>query len=218
MFLKVGIVLFSIVSLTIAEECSEVGFFRSEEDCTAFYRCVDFYGIGKFTKFDFVCPEGLVFDETLSVCNWPEQSAPCEEATTEETTTQEITTEGSGEDVIEYEEDSDEDGSSEGEDEDSSNVIITPSFDYECTEEGLFAHDSNCAKFWLCHETNGSLDPAELYRCPDGYEFDDNVLRCQKEEDVECEKTADSVQERLESPAITLQVSELDSFFRRWTF
>ena len=67
-------------------------------------------------------------------------------------------------------------------------------------------------------ETNGSLDPAELYRCPDGYEFDDNVLRCQKEEDVECEKTADSVQERLESPAITLQVSELDSFFRRWTF
>ena len=67
-------------------------------------------------------------------------------------------------------------------------------------------------------ETNGSLDPAELYRCPDGYEFDDNVLRCQKEEDVECEKTADSVQERLESPAITLQVSELDSFFRRWAF
>ena len=36
------------------------------------------------------------------------------------------------------------------EEEDSQNVIIVPSFDFTCTGEGLFGHDSNCAKFWLC--------------------------------------------------------------------
>ena len=67
-------------------------------------------------------------------------------------------------------------------------------------------------------ESDGNLDPAELYRCPDGYLFDDSILRCQKEEDVECDKVPDTVQERLERPAITLQVSELESFFRTWSF
>ena len=67
-------------------------------------------------------------------------------------------------------------------------------------------------------ESDGNLEPAELYRCPDGYLFDDSILRCQKEEDVECDKVPDTVQERLERPAITLQVSELESFFRTWSF
>ena len=101
------------------------------------WKCVNF-----LTKSKLFC---------YSVCNWPEQSAPCEEVTTvgevESSGDGEATTEGS--DSMEYEEggDADEDA---GEEEDSSNVIITPSFDYVCTEEGLFGHDSNCAKFWLC--------------------------------------------------------------------
>ena len=97
----------------------------------------------------------LVLSEVIfcSVCNWPEQSAPCEEVTT----VGEVESSGDGimtteePDIIEYEEDTE--GSSDTE-EDSSNVIITPSFDYECTEEGLFGHDSNCAKFWLCKGRN----------------------------------------------------------------
>ena len=93
-----------------------------------------------------------------SVCNWPWASAPCEEPTTvgEEITTvgEEMTTGGEDittlepEDTAEPEEGS---GNEEGaEEEDSQNVIIVPSFDFTCTGEGLFGHDSNCAKFWLC--------------------------------------------------------------------
>lgn len=233
MNIQIGFILFSIFSLSNGEDCADVGFFRAE-DCTAFYRCVDFYGIGKFTKFDFQCPGGLVFDESLSVCNWPWASAPCEEPTTvgeeittvgEEMTTvgEEMTTGGEDittlepEDTAEPEEGSDNEEGAE-EEEDSQNVIIVPSFDFTCTGEGLFGHDSNCAKFWLCKESDGNLEPAELYRCPDGYSFDDSILRCQKEEDVECDKVPDTVQERLERPAITLQVSELESFFRTWSF
>ncbi|GIY83676.1 hypothetical protein CDAR_171171 [Caerostris darwini] len=60
-------------------ECKEAGFFRNPDDCNKFYRCVDYNGDGEeFVKYDFSCPEGLVFDEENSVCNWPEQSAPCE--------------------------------------------------------------------------------------------------------------------------------------------
>jgi len=229
MNIQIGFILFSIFSLSNGEDCADVGFFRAE-DCTAFYRCVDFYGIGKFTKFDFQCPGGLVFDESLSVCNWPWASAPCEEPTTvgEEMTTggEEMTTGGEEMTTLEPEDTAEpEEGSGnvevveeEEEEEDSQNVIIVPSFDFTCTGEGLFGHDSNCAKFWLCKESDGNLEPAELYRCPDGYLFDDSILRCQKEEDVECDKVPDTVQERLERPAITLQVSELESFFRTWSF
>ena len=47
------------------------------------------------------------------------------------------------------------------EEEDSQNVIIVPSFDFTCTGEGLFGHDSNCAKFWLC---KGLCHPLCIYR------------------------------------------------------
>ncbi|KFM79162.1 putative chitinase 3, partial [Stegodyphus mimosarum] len=64
-------------------ECTEEGFFRHPEDCSKFYRCVDFAGTGEsFVRYDFDCPEGLVFDEVNSVCNWPNQSPGCESEST----------------------------------------------------------------------------------------------------------------------------------------
>jgi hypothetical protein len=44
-----------------------------------FYRCTDPWGAGNYRKFQFECPAGTVFDESISVCNWPQQSAPCDE-------------------------------------------------------------------------------------------------------------------------------------------
>ncbi|KFM79161.1 putative endochitinase, partial [Stegodyphus mimosarum] len=59
--------------------CTEEGYFRHPDDCNRFYRCVDYNGDGQeFVRYDFKCPEGLVFDETNSVCNWPDESAPCD--------------------------------------------------------------------------------------------------------------------------------------------
>ena len=63
-----------------------------------------------------------------------------------------------------------------------------------------------------------NLEPAELYRCPDGYLFDESILRCQKEDTVNCEKVPNLAQERFERPAITLRESELESFFSRWSY
>jgi hypothetical protein len=153
-------------------------------------------------KFEFQCPEGTVFDETLSVCNWPWASAPCEEITTVEAETDSPEVDGSG----------DADGDST-----ENSIIVSPTFDFECSNEGLFPHENNCQKFWLCKGSDDNVEPAELYRCPDGYLFDESILRCQKEDGVECDKVTNRAQEQFEI-AITLQESELDSFFRTWSF
>ncbi len=29
-------------------------------------------------------------------------------------------------------------------------VVVAPSFTFQCTSPGLFAHDSDCSRFWLC--------------------------------------------------------------------
>lgn len=57
--------------------CVQPGFFGDLTDCTRFYRCVDFFGTGeRFTLFTFVCGEGTIFDESLSVCNHPSWVSP----------------------------------------------------------------------------------------------------------------------------------------------
>ncbi|EEC10176.1 chitin binding peritrophin-A, putative, partial [Ixodes scapularis] len=59
--------------------CPSQGFFRNPSDCHRFYRCVDLSSEGKgFVVYEFDCPAGLVFDERFSVCNWPDDAAPCD--------------------------------------------------------------------------------------------------------------------------------------------
>lgn len=56
-------------------DCVAPGFFVHPYDCTKFYRCVDYSRKQDYrrplTRHDFSCPEGTVFDESLSVCNHP---------------------------------------------------------------------------------------------------------------------------------------------------
>ena len=94
-----------------------------------------------------VVPEEVVPEEVVPEEVVQEEVVPEEEETT--SSGEEVTTVGEVIDESEYEEETEEEASGE-EDEDVSNVIIIPSFDYQCTDEGLFPHDSNCAKFWLC--------------------------------------------------------------------
>jgi hypothetical protein len=151
----------AVLGFKLDSDCTSNGFFRNSEDCTRFYRCVDLTGKGHFRKYTFSCPVGTVFDETVSVCNHPWAAPPCEENTTEgeivETTTvPEITT------VAEIIEEGDSDG------DDSLTVIVAPTFDFQCSNQGIFSHASDCARFWLCKMENGK---PELYKCPAGYLF-----------------------------------------------
>ena len=48
-------------------------------------------------------------------------------------------------------------------------VILTPSFSFQCSGEGLFPHSSDCAKFWLCVNEGQAEIESQLYLCPDDY-------------------------------------------------
>ena len=68
-------------SLGRTQSCTTEGFFRNPTDCTKFYRCVDLWQNGReLTIYNFDCPQGTVFDEAVSVCNWPQAAAPCDNA------------------------------------------------------------------------------------------------------------------------------------------
>ena len=194
-----------LVSAQARPECSQAGFFRSPEDCTRFYRCVDLTGTGNYQAYTFSCPAGTVFDEVTSVCNWPYLSAPCDQPSGEGTGASTGDNTGAG-------------VSSTTEAEPTDTVVVSPTFNYQCTAPGFFPHASDCARFWLCRQDGGTaLEPA-LYRCPPGYQFHDEIRRCLKEDEVECDKTPDLGRIAFEPPPIQLRVSDLGSFFSSFSF
>jgi hypothetical protein len=102
MMFKAALILFSLLTTLVYcqddQECKSNGFFRNADDCTRFYRCVDLTGRGYFQKYTFSCPAGTVFDEVVSVCNWPYAAAPCEAPEEEEVA--EVTTEAAEEEDV----------------------------------------------------------------------------------------------------------------------
>lgn len=93
-------------------------------------------------------------------------------------------------------------------------VIVSPMFDFQCTNKGTFSHDSDCARFWLCTQPAGTtaLTP-QLFKCPPEYLYNDSTRRCVPEDQVDCNKTPDLSRTRLEPRPIQLRVSDLEAFF-----
>ncbi|GFG33583.1 hypothetical protein Cfor_03477 [Coptotermes formosanus] len=58
--------------------CTSEGFFPESSNCKKFFRCVD-NGKGAFTKYDFACGEGTVWDPESNACNhnWAVQRKDC---------------------------------------------------------------------------------------------------------------------------------------------
>ncbi|XP_015913629.2 mucin-22 [Parasteatoda tepidariorum] len=186
-------------------ECTEAGFFRNPEDCNKFYRCVDFNGDGQeFVKYDFTCPEGLVFDETNSVCNWPEDSPPCDssggkkdEGSTEsnESSTQSSSTSQSESSTSSTSESSTEQTSrgttaTSQSTSSSEQTTSTANDKEECTESGFFRCKDDCSKFYRCLEDNGELKRYD-FKCPEGLIFDDDNKRCDwPSDELTCESSS----------------------------
>lgn len=58
--------------------CSVPGIKRHPKDCSMFYRCVKYDNQNdSMIKFQYRCPQGLLFDDTHKICNWPSWSPPC---------------------------------------------------------------------------------------------------------------------------------------------
>jgi hypothetical protein len=61
LFLKSYVLHFLI---NFVESCSHLDFTRSPNDCSTFYRC------SNNILYTFYCPSGLLFDESVKVCNY----------------------------------------------------------------------------------------------------------------------------------------------------
>lgn len=59
----------NILSGSSGEVCTKEGFVGDREKCEKFYRCVD-NGKGGYTKYDFECAKGTVWDDDAQTCNF----------------------------------------------------------------------------------------------------------------------------------------------------
>lgn len=60
-----------------------------------------------------------------------------------------------------------------------------------CMSEGLAAHESNCSRFYICLRKNESGFEGYIYECNFGKFFNQKLLKCDFEENVEnCEKSS----------------------------
>ena len=53
------------------------GLFRHPHDCQKFYECYWDRWINKFTVHIFKCPVQLVYDDSITACNWPFDGPQC---------------------------------------------------------------------------------------------------------------------------------------------
>jgi hypothetical protein len=60
-------------SSDLSQLCTREGFVADPNDRGVFYQCHEVSG--KLIAYRLQCPEGLVFDTSLNVCNWKDAAA-----------------------------------------------------------------------------------------------------------------------------------------------
>jgi len=192
--------------------CPSEGFFRDPEACNKFFRCVALGNNYQLFRFD--CPAGTVFDETVSVCNFPWAAPPCDAVDGETTTEGSYVTTDAPVDGGEGTGDGGEGDKDDGED---TFVVVAPQFSFRCSAPGFFEHDSNCSKFWLCRQPDGvnQLTPS-LFKCPDNYLYDTSKRRCLPESEVTCNKTPDLARSKYDPVTTQLRLGDLPAFYAQF--
>ncbi|RXG54074.1 hypothetical protein Avbf_13240, partial [Armadillidium vulgare] len=61
------------------EVCERAGLFRHPKSCNQFYECYWDRWLQKFTLHIFNCPVTIVYDSSITGCNWPFNGPPCTE-------------------------------------------------------------------------------------------------------------------------------------------
>ncbi|CAK1596177.1 unnamed protein product [Parnassius mnemosyne] len=151
------------------KECKTVGFFADKNDCKVFYRCVD-NGQGGFTRFEFSCGEGTVWDQNIGACNHASLVKHCGvmSITSEGNMTQPATT-------TNFEVDSTMSSFPQNE---ATITIKTPHISGICIAEGFYSDYLDCKKFYRCViNQQGGFDKYEFV-CGEGTVWDQNIQTC----------------------------------------
>lgn len=160
-------------------ECKTSGFIGDKNDCKKFYRCVD-NGKGSFTRYEFSCGEGTVWDQSVEACNhaWMVEncgrtdnssaSAQIENTTPYHSTTTEIEDINSG-----Y-------GSSSSE-KTSTSALIESNHESSgdiCSKEGFIGDRKDCKKFYRCVDNGRGGFIKYEFTCGEGTVWDSEINAC----------------------------------------
>ncbi|XP_041978469.1 serine-rich adhesin for platelets [Aricia agestis] len=187
---------------TNKDECKEDGYFGSSSNCKNFYRCVSNEN-GGYTKYDFTCGEGTVWDQTILGCNHPENvlNASCKSSDdkeeTETSTSKEQDSSKSPESTssTSSSQSSSTQPTTDPSEESDSNQSNNDTF--TCTEAGFFANPNDCKKFYRCVDWDNQGERFSIFHfdCGEGTAWDQSLLTCNHEHLVNCTKQSENATE-----------------------
>ncbi|XP_045772326.1 mucin-22-like [Maniola jurtina] len=209
--------------------CNDEGYFGDTNDCKKFYRCV-YENDGKYTKYDFTCGDGTIWDQDIITCNHPsdvktpscksetESTSPISTSTSTSSTTkrpQQTTTDSnetppstttvkpSTSDVATNKNDTNSNCS-------NSTTENPNSKNFTCSKAGFYADQSNCKKFYRCvdWENNGKKFSVYHFECADGTIWDPALETCNHEDSVYPPRNCNTTQQQNESTAVTSTTTE----------
>ncbi|XP_047516344.1 serine-rich adhesin for platelets-like [Pieris napi] len=200
--------------------CSKEGYFGNTEDCRNFYRCVD-NGKNSFTKYDFTCGEGTIWDQDIIACNHPqdvEHPSCSSNVSSAESTTTEKQTEVPSSTTAKISTSSSTISTTQATTTTSSPIrtsttpktststttSATPSSDpinsvdeNTCSKEGYFGNTEDCRKFYRCVDNGKNSFTKYDFTCGEGTIWDQDIIACNHPQDVEhpsCSSNVSSVE------------------------
>ncbi|KAL4713248.1 hypothetical protein ACJJTC_013178 [Scirpophaga incertulas] len=173
--------------------CNQEGFFGNTQDCKKFYRCVD-NGKGGFTKYDFNCGEGTIWDQDLTTCNHPEDvsNSTCKDthsenfSSTEDVDNTPVTSSSMSSITdsrpnVTQNNTHTQNGSCTQE---NSNNELNQNV--KCEKAGYFADPNDCKKFYRCVDWDGNGEKFSVFHfeCGEGTIWDPSLETCNHEDSV----------------------------------
>ncbi|GBP34027.1 hypothetical protein EVAR_94038_1 [Eumeta japonica] len=169
-----------------SDKCDQEGYFGNKKNCKKFYRCVD-NGNGMYTKYDFDCGEGTIWDQDITACNHPRDvvKPTCEEFDKEDITTKSPEPQTTS-----------QISSSASSTVATNNVTEKPSdcskndsfkdTSVNCPKEGFYANPCDCKKFYRCVDWDGTGEKFSVYHfdCGEGTIWDPALETCNYEDSV----------------------------------
>ncbi|CAG9584672.1 unnamed protein product [Danaus chrysippus] len=183
-------------TLTSQNECSMNGFMGDSMDCKKFYRCVE-NGDGGYTKYEFSCGDGTVWDPVIEACNHNSGDKDCTRSASNNNDNNTVEPINSNEDSGNY------NGTSSSQDPDNpvqiqSTTSVVPSNNNLCETAGFMGDSNDCETFYRCVENGkGGYNRIE-FKCAEGTVWDSSIEACNHRWAVEkCGK--DSTNELIET-------------------
>ncbi|CAK1547210.1 unnamed protein product [Leptosia nina] len=172
--------------------CSDEGFYGNTNDCKSFYRCVS-NGKNGFTKYDFTCGEGTIWDQDILACNHPQdvEHPSCETSNVDiSTTTEKIINNTEIETTSQSQPastttSSDNDVSTQS-NEDQQSTEKQNEGNFTCTSAGFYPNPNDCKKFYRCVDWNndGTRFSIFHFECGEGTIWDPSLDTCNYEDSV----------------------------------